>query len=53
MSGGRVFALLLGTVAALSGAALVARQTAPAAFGESLALRADRIVEKLALSLHH
>ena len=44
MSGGRVFALLLVTVAALSGAALVARQTAPAAFGESLALRADRIV---------
>ena len=44
MSGGRVFALPLVTVAALSGAALVARQTAPAAFGESLALRADRIV---------
>lgn len=44
MSGGRVFALLLVTVAALSGAALVARQTGPAAFGESLALRADRIV---------
>ena len=44
MSGGRRFALLLVTVAALSGAALVARQTAPAAFGESLALRADRIV---------
>ena len=44
MSGGRRFAPLLVTVAALSGAALVARQTAPAAFGESLALRADRIV---------
>jgi acetyl esterase/lipase len=37
MSGGRRFALLLVTVAALSGEALVARQTAPAAFGESLA----------------
>ena len=44
MSGGRRFALLL-TVAALSGAApAVGRQTDPAAFGESLALRADRIV---------
>ena len=44
MLGGRVIALLLVTVAALSGPALVARQTAAAAFGESLVLRADRIV---------
>ena len=44
MSGGRRFVLLLATVAALSGAALGAGQAAPAAFGESLALRADRIV---------
>jgi poly(3-hydroxybutyrate) depolymerase len=44
MVGGRRLALLLVTVAALSGAALAARQAAAAPFGESLALRADRIV---------
>ena len=42
---GRRFALLLVAVAALSAAPrVVARQTAPTAFGDSLALRADRIV---------
>ncbi|MEO7271748.1 MAG: dienelactone hydrolase family protein [Vicinamibacterales bacterium] len=44
MSGGRRFALLLVTAVALSAAAPGARQTTAAAFGESLALRADRIV---------